>query len=151
MMTRWVLAALHLVALGVGFGAVWARARWLAKASHDRTALDHALTADAWWGVAFLLWVTTGLWRLFGGVEKDTAFYYESHLFWGKMGLLAVILALEAVPMVTLMRWRRVAHPHLPPDMSRAAALSKTSYAQLALLAGMVAAATGMARGFDSH
>ncbi len=150
MIARWILAALHLIALGAGFGAVWARAQWLAKAPHDRAALDRALTADAWWGVAFLLWVTTGLWRLFGGMEKQTAFYFDSHLFWGKMGLLAVILALEAVPIVTLTRWRRVAHPQLPPDVARAAALSKTSYTQLALLAGMVVAATGMARGFGS-
>jgi len=150
MIARWILAALHLIALGMGFGAVWARAQWLAKAPHDRAALDRALTADAWWGVAFLLWVTTGLWRLFGGMEKQTAFYFDSHLFWGKMGLLAIILALEAVPMVTLMRWRRVAHPRLPPDVARATALSTTSYTQLALLVGMVVAATGMARGFGS-
>ena len=54
------------------------------------------------------------------------------------------------VPIVTLTRWRRVAHPQLPPDVARAAALSKTSYTQLALLVGMVVAATGMARGFGS-
>ena len=119
MIARWILAALHLIALGMGFGAVWARAQWLAKAPHDRAALDRALTADAWWGVAFLLWVTTGLWRLFGGMEKQTAFYFDSHLFWGKMGLLAVILALEAVPIVTLTRWRPCCAPRTWSCISR--------------------------------
>ena len=147
MSLRWTLAMLHLMALGIGVGAIWARARWLARAADDRAALDRALIADAWWGGAFLLWASTGLWRLFGAMEKDAAYYYGNHLFWGKMGLLGLILVLELLPLVTLMRWRRVPRAELPSDVTRAPGLAMTSYVQLALLSGMVAAATGRARG----
>ena len=37
-----------------------------------------------------------------------TAYYLGNHLFWGKMGILAVMLILEVAPMVTLIRWRRL-------------------------------------------
>ena len=147
MSLRWTLATLHLLALGMGVGAIWSRARWLARAAGDRAALDRALIADAWWGGAFLLWVSTGLWRLFGAMEKEATYYYGNHLFWGKMGLLGLILALELLPLITLMRWRRVPRPELPRDVTRASGLATTSYLQLALLVGMLIAATGMARG----
>src|SRR3989449_11375442 len=59
MTTRWLLAALHLLALGVGLGAVWARGRALRDA-RDASGLRRAFYADTWWGVAALLWIGTG-------------------------------------------------------------------------------------------
>ena len=64
-LVRWLLAAIHLLALGIGLGAVWVRARAL-RGSPDESALRRALTADGVWGLAALLWLSTGLWRLFG-------------------------------------------------------------------------------------
>src|SRR6266511_1832568 len=54
MTIRWLLAALHLLALGIGLGAVWARGRALRDAL-DASGLRRAFHADAWWGIAAVL------------------------------------------------------------------------------------------------
>ena len=46
MLTRWLLAALHLVALAVGFAAIWTRARALG-AIPAPPAFRRAFVADA--------------------------------------------------------------------------------------------------------
>ena len=55
MTLRWLLAAAHLLALGIGLGAVWARARAVGSRGLDLGGIKRALIADAWWGVAALL------------------------------------------------------------------------------------------------
>jgi putative membrane protein len=147
MLLRWLLAAAHLLALGIGLGAVWVRARALAAAPSDRTALARALAADSAWGIAALLWIGTGLWRLLAGTEKPTAYYMASHVFWTKMALLAAILVLEIRPMVTLVRWRLQLAQRTPPDVAPAPAIARISYVQAVLVVLMVLAATAMARG----
>jgi len=86
MTIRWLLAAVHLLALGVGLGAVWARGRAL-QAPLDVPTLRRVFYADTWWGIAALLWISTGLVRAFGGYEKGAVYYLHNHLFWAKMGL----------------------------------------------------------------
>ena len=88
MTIRWLLAAVHLLALGVGLGAVWARGRAL-QAPLDVPALRRVFYADTGWGIAALLWIGTGLVRAFGGYEKGAFYYLHNHVFWAKMGLLA--------------------------------------------------------------
>src|SRR5205085_3424699 len=90
---------------GIGLGAVLSRARALGGAL-DAGALRRAFAADSWWGAAALLWISTGLWRLVAGTEKDTAYYMQNHAFFAKMGALGILLLLEIWPMVTLIRWR---------------------------------------------
>src|SRR4051812_43768121 len=110
MTTRLILAALHLLALAIGPAAVWARARALRRSLRvpdDVTAIPRALAADAWWGVAAVLWLTTGLWRLVAGTEKTTSYYLGNHLFYAKMGMFIAVLAMEIWPMMTLIAWRR--------------------------------------------
>jgi putative membrane protein len=147
MLLRWLLAATHLLALGIGLGAVWVRARALSAAPSDRASLSRALAADSAWGIAALLWIGTGLWRLLASTEKPTAYYMSNHAFWGKMGLLAAILILEIRPMVTLVGWRMQLARTVPPDLAPAPALSRISYVQAVLVVLMVLAATAMARG----
>src|SRR5919206_2160505 len=100
-MLRLTLAWLHLLALGVGLGAVWARARSL-RGPLDAAALRRAFVADAWWGVAAGLWLATGLWRLLAGTEKATGYYLTNHVFFAKMGMFVLVLLLEVWPMATL-------------------------------------------------
>jgi putative membrane protein len=146
-MLRWLLAAVHLLALGIGLGAVWVRARGLASVAGDRTALPRLLGADNAWGLAALLWVTTGVWRLLAGTEKPTQYYMGNHVFWTKMALFVAILVLEIRPMITLIRWRRVLAGRGAPDLTPAPGLARISYVQAVLVALMVLAATAMARG----
>ena len=54
MILRWLLAALHLLGLGIGLGAVLDRARAL-RSSLDERQLRRAFRADTFWGVAAFL------------------------------------------------------------------------------------------------
>ncbi len=145
---RWLAAALHLLALGFGPGAVWARARALGS-TLDRAGLQRVFYADNWWGIAAVLWIVTGLFRLFGGLEKDPSYYFNNRIFWIKMALLAVILLLEAGPMITLIRWRIRLSRGGVPDTGAALRLARISYLEAALVMLMVLAATAIARGYD--
>ena len=149
-MTRLVLAALHLVALGIGLGAVWARSRAL-RGEVQLADVRRALVADTWWGVAAALWLATGLWRLFGGTEKPTEYYLSNHVFLLKMGLFVAVLILEIGAMKTLTAWRRQLARGGAPPLDRARRISTISAIEAALVVGMVAAAVTMARGLGAH
>jgi putative membrane protein len=55
-MLRWLLAALHLTALGIGLGAVWVRAGAL-RGPFDSPGLRRIFAADSWWALAGALWI----------------------------------------------------------------------------------------------
>lgn len=146
MALRWFLATAHLWALGIGLGAVWVRGRLLGGRL-DAEGLRRVLTADAWWGVAGALWLASGLWRLLGSMEKDTAYYLSNHIFLTKMALFVGLLAMEVRPMLTLMRWRKAVAAGATPDLSSAPRLARVSQAQAWIVILLVATATAMARG----
>ncbi|HYD51924.1 MAG TPA: DUF2214 family protein [Gemmatimonadaceae bacterium] len=142
MTLRIVLAVLHLLALGIGLGAVYARGRALRHGAAD-AELRPALAADTWWGASGLLFVVTGLWRLLGDTEKATSYYMQNPVFHAKLGLVALIFALEVWPMVTLLRWRRGGMA----DGRAAGRIATISMLQAGLLIAIVALASAMARG----
>jgi len=147
MITRLLLAGFHLLALGIGLGAVWARGRALTSRI-DPVGLRAVFLADNFWGVAAGLWIGTGLWRLLAGLEKDTAYYFHNHLFLGKMALFAILLALEIWPMITLIGWRRQVARGEQPDTRAAPLLARISFAQSGLVIVMIFLAASMARGY---
>ena len=147
MTIRWLLATLHLLALGIGLGSVFARAVALARIS-EQTAVRRALMADAFWGLSALLWISTGLIRAFGGFEKGSEYYLNNSLFWVKMSLLGGIVLLEILPMMRLTTWRLQLRDETDLDLSPAGLMSRISYAQVVLVVAMVAVATAMARGY---
>jgi len=150
-LVNWLLASLHLIALGVGLTAIWTRARALGLLAGPDTAAPgvfrRVFAADAAWGGAAILWIGTGLVRAFGGFEKGSAYYLQSHLFWSKMGLLLLVLLLEIGPMVTLIRWRIAIARQAEVNVRPAAVLARVSYIQAALVVVMVFVATAMSRG----
>ncbi|HEX9704736.1 MAG TPA: DUF2214 family protein, partial [Gemmatimonadales bacterium] len=146
MTLRWLFAWLHLLALGIGLGAVWMRARAL-RGTLDTAGLRRVFAADNLWGLAAVLWIATGVWRAFGGLEKGTAYYVANPFFLAKMGLLAVVLALEVWPIVTLIRWRIRLAKGETVHTTAAPALARISVAQAGLVVLMVLAATALARG----
>ena len=149
MTIRWIFAALHLLALGIGLGAVWARARAL-RGELNPAGLQRVFYADTFWGLSALLWIGTGLIRAFAGLEKGTDYYLHNHLFLTKMGLLFLILLLELGPMVGLIRWRTALRRGQPVDTSSARRYAAHSVVQAVLVVLMVLAATGMARGYGA-
>lgn len=158
-MLRIVLAVAHLLALGIGMGAIYARARAMNAVGTAPDALRRASVADAWWGAAAALWIATGLWRALGGTEKAPAYYWTNHVFYAKMGLFLAVFALELWPMITLIAWRRrlgadggaafvASDATVAPKARRIARLSDV---QLLLLVGIVTAAVMMARGYGAR
>jgi putative membrane protein len=141
------MSALHLLALAVGLPSVFLRGRAL-KGRLDRDGLHRLFAADTAWGVAAALWLVTGLLRAFAGLEKGSAFYLASHLFWLKMSLFVVVVILEIRPMLTLLRWRAVLRTGGIPDTSAARGLYRLNHIELALVVVMVFVAAFMARGF---
>jgi putative membrane protein len=147
MWIRWLLASLHLLALGIGLGAIWVRARSLGGAP-DPDRLRRTFLADTFWGVAALLWIITGLIRAFGGYEKGTQYYLQNDAFILKMIFLGLILVLEIRPMITLIQWRRAVGRNEDVDTSPAVTLARISWVQVGLVVAMVFAATAMTRGY---
>ena len=143
---RWGMAAAHLLALGIGLGALWMRARAL-RGALDAAGLKRVFAADNLWGLAALLWVATGLWRAFGGLEKGTAYYLASRAFEVKMGLFTAIGLLELWPMIMLLSWRVRMRQGETPETRPARFFARISEVQVGLLVAMVIAATAMARG----
>ena len=161
-MLRLTLAWLHLIALGIGFWAVFARGPALREAAGKlpgTDALRRAFRADAHWGAAAGLWLATGLWRYLGSTEKATAYYNSNHVFLTKMALFVVVVALEIAPMITLIKWRAsvgraeagAAGSGDVIDPARARRIATISYLQGAIVAVMVLAAAAMARGYGAR
>src|SRR5688572_12687263 len=153
-MLRLALAGLHLIALGLGLGAVLARGTALREVLAPG-ALRRAFRADAMWGISFGLWLVTGLWRLFAETDKSVGYYMVNHAFFAKMGFLVVILALEIWPMITLIRWRgalrKGATAEQTVDATAARRIATISHVQAMLVVLMVFAAAAMARGFGAN
>jgi uncharacterized membrane protein len=140
-----LLSALHILAFGIGLGSVFARGRALA-ARLDEAGWKRLLTADTLWGVAALIWITTGVARLFYG-GKHPEFYWRNGLLWVKLGLFAAVFVLELTPMRTFMRARAAQSrgqplPQFPVDQFR-----RINSIELALVVIIAFVAAFMARG----
>ena len=147
MVIRWLFAALHLLALGIGLGAIWSRARAF-RGTLDVSGLKRVFYADSWWGIAAILWIGTGLVRAFGGLEKGSQYYLHNYLFQAKMTMLVIILLLEIAPMLALIRWRMQVGRGAQPDTHSARPYATISTVQACVIVLMVLAATAMARGY---
>jgi putative membrane protein len=146
MALRLLLATLHLVALGVGLGSVWARSRAL-REPLDRAGLRRVFAADTWWAVAAILWIGTGLARMLLSTEKPLLYYMMNHVFMAKLGLFILVFVIELWPMVTLVRWRLALARGAEPDTRAAKTLATVSAIEALLIVAIVAAAVAMARG----
>ena len=145
-----VVSSVHLLALAIGLPAVVLRGRAL-RGPFDDAALRRAFAADTAWGLAAALWLVTGLLRAFGGLEKGSAFYLGSALFWTKMTLFVLVLLLEIHPMLTLIRWRVARARGQTPDTSRARTLYVLNHVEMVVVVVMVFVASFMARGFGAR
>lgn len=151
-MLRITLASLHLLALSLGMMATVLRGSAL-REPLTASSLKRALRLDNIWGIAAALWIITGLWRLFGGVEKPLTYYLSNHLFLAKMGCFALIFLLEIWPMLTLMRLRlalrRGADP-APLVAPAAKGIALVGHVQATIALVMIFLAVAMARGYGA-
>lgn len=147
MTVPWIIGSLHVLTLALGAGAIFARARALHRLSGPG-GLPAVFRADNLWGVAAILWLATGLWRAFGGLEKGTAYYLSNPWFHAKLGLFVLIVVLEIWPAATLVRWRMAMRRGVTPDLSPARKLARVSDLELALVVVIVFLATAIGRGY---
>ena len=145
-----IVSSLHLFALAIGLPAVMLRGRAL-RGPLDDAGLRRAFAADTAWGIAAALWLVTGLVRAFAGLEKGSAFYLGSGLFWTKMTLFVIVVLLEIRPMLTLISWRRARGRGQMPDTSSARTLYVINHVEMAIVGIMVFVASFMARGFGAR
>ena len=139
------LSAIHVLTLALGAGAIFARGRALSRPLND-DGWKRLLAADNAWGIAALLWIGSGLLRVFYG-GKEPGFYWRNGFFWVKLALFALIFALELAPMTTFIRVRvarakGTALPRFPLEAYR-----RINAAELALVVAIVVVAAFMARG----
>ena len=151
MILRASLSALHVLALAIGFGAIFARGRRLRdlRRSPANTDLFKPLfQADSLWGLAAVLWIATGVFRVFGGLEKSPLFYFRNGFFLVKMGLFALVFVLEVRPMSTFIKWRIArARDENPAAGANLGALIKLNDAETVIVILIPFVAALMARG----
>jgi putative membrane protein len=146
-----LLSAIHVLALGIGLGAVFMRGRYFRalRTAAEPRILKALFVSDTLWGVAALLWVATGLTRAFAHVEKAPEFYLRNGFFWLKMVLVASVLLLEVWPMTRLIRWRIAQRKRQPlPQLERLSGLIVVGDIETALVVVIPFVAAAMARGF---
>src|SRR3954470_24407180 len=102
---RYIIATVHILTFGLGAGSIWMRASALRKLK-DESGLNDVFFADNLWAAAAALWLLTGLWRAFGGLEKGADYYLGNVAFLVKMAFFIIVFALELRPMITLIKWR---------------------------------------------
>lgn len=139
------LSAIHMLTLALGLGGIVARGRALVGPL-DEAGWQRLLAADNAWGAAALLWIASGLGRMFYG-GKETVFYWRNGFFWTKMALFGIVFALELAPMVTFIRVRAargrgLALPSMPIETFR-----RINATETALVVVIVFVAAFMARG----
>jgi len=142
---RWLLAALHLLALGIGMESVWARGRALRRPL-DADGLKRVFTHDNWYGIAALLWYPTGIARAFFGFEKGTGYYLHQPFFVAKLALVVIVGAVEMWVMVVLIRWRRQQQRGEAIDTRHAALMSRISAWETFAIMLIIFLATAVAR-----
>lgn len=147
MLIHWILAAVHLLVVVLGFWAVLVRGTNFRRLATGVGEVRRVLIADNIWGISALVLLVTGGMRAFGGFEKGADYYLQQPLFHLKMTLFVLILLLEVAPMVTLIKWRIALARGAAIEAGRAKLFARISHVEALLLLLMVIAATGMARG----
>jgi putative membrane protein len=147
MLTQWMLAAVHLLALVIGFWAVLSRGTAFRRLADRVGEARSVLIADNLWGICAVILLLSGGVRAFGGYEKGADYYLHQPLFHLKMTFFVLILLLEIAPMVTLIKWRIALGRKTALDTGRVKLFARISHIEALLMLLMVVAATGMARG----
>ena len=139
-------SSVHLLCLALGLCALVLRERALGEPL-DEAGIRRVLTIDNVSGVVALVWMGSGFWRAFGPLEKGTAFYVHSAMFWAKMAAITLAWAFETPSMLTFIRWRTRIAAGAAPDTSGVHRLRRLHYYELACMVLAVVFASLMARG----
>lgn len=145
MLVAALLSAIHMLTLALGLGGIYVRGRALAGPLDD-AGWTRLLAADNAWGAAALLWIVSGLGRVFFG-GKEPSFYWHNGFFWLKLGLFGTVFALELAPMMTFIRVRTARRRGTPLPGFSIQRYRRLNAAEFALVVAIVVVAAFMARG----
>lgn len=134
-----------MLTLALGAGAIFARGRALSRPLDD-DGWRRLLAADNAWGIAAVLWIVSGLLRVFFG-GKEAAFYWRNGFFWVKLGLFAIVFVLELAPMTTFIRVRIARSRHLAIPQFSVDTFRRINATEFTLVIVIVVVAAFMARG----
>lgn len=141
------LSAMHLLALALGLGALISRNRAFARVhDDDEGSWTDVLQADTAWGIAAVLWIATGLARVFFAGQSP-AFYAHNVFFWIKLALFAAVFAIELAPMLALLRVRGALRRGVAPPPLPLARFRRVGAVETAVVIIIVFVAALMARG----
>jgi putative membrane protein len=140
-----LLSAIHMLTLALGLGAIFARGRALSGLLDD-AGWKRLLAADTAWGIAAVLWIVSGLGRVFFG-GKEPSFYWRNGFFWIKLALFGIVFTLESAPMTTFIRVRRARSQGVAVPRFSIEAYRRINAVELALVVAIVFVAAFMARG----
>lgn len=143
-MTGWFLASLHHVVF-LGLIVMLAMQRALLKT--DPLPIPRIAKLDIGYGATAGLMVLVGIARVIWG-EKGWAYYAGNHLFWGKMGLFALIAIASIRPTLIYLKWRKAQRNDraFVPETKDVRAARTLVGNQMILLVFVVILAAGMAR-----
>lgn len=148
-----ILSAFHVLALGIGLGAVFVRGRAMRSMANGQSASMKTLfVADMFWGVAAGLWLVTGLLRAFAGFEKGTEYYLQNSMFHLKLTLFILLILLEMKPMIQITKWRAKVRstPGFVPTLAELRPLIRLNFIEAHIVVLIPFVAALMARGFGS-
>ncbi|NWK77523.1 DUF2214 family protein [Aquitalea sp. LB_tupeE] len=150
-MLQWLLATLHLLALGCGLGAIAARGRNLAD-QPDGPAWQRSLRANNWWHLALCLWLLSGISMLVQQVQPVWVAGSLPPAALAKL-LCCLLLFTQEWRSLSLLRQcrERLERGRLPADELRSR-LCRASRRQLALLLLLLLLSTAWHSGlFNTH
>jgi putative membrane protein len=139
------LSAIHMLTLALGLGGLFVRGRALSSPL-DNADWKRLLAADNAWGLAAVLWIASGLGRVFLG-GKEPSFYWRNGFFWTKLGLFGMVFALELAPMITFIRVRGARRRGTPLPRFSLETYRRINAAEVVLVVAIVFVAAFMARG----
>jgi putative membrane protein len=139
-----LISAVHVV--GIAGTVAFSALRLVALRRRDVDAIRFADNGN---GIAAIALYGAGLYRLFGELEKPLSFYTANHVFWTKMGLLALAFLLEIYPQYVVLPWHLRVSRKLPVEPKPGQIERMFSFAawQLPCLIGAIFCAALMARG----
>lgn len=145
-----LLAAVHLCSLACGVAVLFQRATALREAEDER-ALPRVFFWDNLAGLVAIFWIGSGLWRVLGGYDKGLDYYLSNSVFWLKMGLILLVVAVECVPMVTFIRWRVRLAKGQPVSLVHKRLFVRLHWVEFAGMLLAIVCASAMARGLGAR
>jgi putative membrane protein len=148
MLTDWILACLHHLAVFSLAGALAAEISLMSVALTDKS-VRRLGGVDSWYGALAGAVVVFGLARVIWGA-KGYEYYLANHIFWTKMALFLAVALLSIPPTLRYLSWGRSlkANPAFLPGADEAQRVKRYLWIEAALFLCIPIAAAAMARGY---